>query len=250
MLVGAAELLAGRLDEAGDALRDAQVLAPLDRPVDEQFILGLLAFRSLRLGRLEAARAIVGPAGSSIPAQPVTTHAAVLVCAVSAAILAETGDARGARAQLEAARSHARITAQSPWLRVIVKLSCARAARLLGEADGAADALGRAGAILAEWPGAVLLDAMHADEVRALAAGPAEPATGHRPDADTVPELSAAERRVLALLPSSRSLREIGATMFVSRNTVKTHVSAIYRALGVSTREDAVARARVLGLID
>jgi LuxR family maltose regulon positive regulatory protein len=250
MLVGTAELLAGRFDEAGDALRDAQVLVPLGRPVDEHFVLGLLAFRSLCLGRLEAARATVSLAGTSVPTQATTTQGSVLVCALSAAILAESGDSRGARAHLDAATSRARITGPSPWLRAIVKLSCARAARLLGDVDGAVDALGLAGAILAEWPGASQLEAMHADETRALTAGPSAPATDDHEGAGGVPELSAAELRVLGMLPSSRSLREIGATMFVSRNTVKTHVSAIYRTLGVSTREDAVARARVLGLID
>ncbi|MFP5450866.1 MAG: LuxR C-terminal-related transcriptional regulator, partial [Thermoleophilia bacterium] len=112
------------------------------------------------------------------------------------------------------------------------------------------DALGRAGAVLAEWRGAALLEAMHAEEVRALEADPPTRSTDDNEATDAVPELSAAELRVLGMLPSLRSLREIGATMFVSRNTVKTHVSAIYRVLGVSTRQDAVARARVLGLID
>jgi LuxR family maltose regulon positive regulatory protein len=249
-LVGTAALLAGRLDEAGDALRDAQVLVPPGRLVEEQFVLGMLAFRSMSLGRLAATRATVSLAGTSVPAQSTTTQASVLICAVSAAILAESGDSRGARAQLEAAMSRARITVPSPWLRVIVKLCCARACRLLGDAAGATDALGRAGAVLAEWRGAALLEAMHAEEVRALEADPPTRSTDDNEATDAVPELSAAELRVLGMLPSLRSLREIGATMFVSRNTVKTHVSAIYRVLGVSTRQDAVARARVLGLID
>ena len=35
----------------------------------------------------------------------------------------------------------------------------------------------------------------------------------------------------------------------VSMNTVKTHTRAIYRKLGVSTREDAVQRGRALGIL-
>jgi len=63
------------------------------------------------------------------------------------------------------------------------------------------------------------------------------------------PELTEKERSILALLPSELSLREIGGTLFLSRNTIKTHIRGIYRKLGVGTRDDAVARARELDLI-
>lgn len=251
-LVGVAAMLGGRLDEAGEPLRDAQVLLPPGRPVDEQLILALLAFRALHLGRLEAARATAALAADAGTTAQGGTQAAALTCAVSAAILAETGDRRAARSQLGAARARARVTAPSPWLRVMVKLSCARAARVLGDVHAAADDLARVRAILAEWPGAPLLEGICAGEARSAAPEESAAREGTSPSGPSpaTAELSATELRVLAMLPSSRSLREIGAIMFVSRNTVKTHVSAIYRALGVSTREDAVARARLLGLID
>jgi LuxR family maltose regulon positive regulatory protein len=54
---------------------------------------------------------------------------------------------------------------------------------------------------------------------------------------------------VLRLLPSQLSQREIGAALYVSQNTVKTHTRGIYSKLGVTTREEAVARARELGLL-
>ncbi len=60
---------------------------------------------------------------------------------------------------------------------------------------------------------------------------------------------SEAEMRVLRLLAGPSSHRAIAKTLFLSPNTVKTHVSAINRKLGTSTRADAVARARELGLI-
>ncbi len=65
-----------------------------------------------------------------------------------------------------------------------------------------------------------------------------------------VQELTNAEMRVLEQLPTHRSLEEIGEHLYVSRNTVKTHTLSIYRKLGVSSRGDAVARARELALID
>ena len=60
--------------------------------------------------------------------------------------------------------------------------------------------------------------------------------------------LSPAELRVLEQLRTHRSLEEIGAHLFVSRNTVKSHTIAIYRKLGVSGRSAAVERAEELGL--
>jgi LuxR family transcriptional regulator, maltose regulon positive regulatory protein len=62
-------------------------------------------------------------------------------------------------------------------------------------------------------------------------------------------ELSDRELAVLRLLPSGLSAREIGDELFVSINTVKSHIKAIYRKLGATSREDAVQRGRELRLI-
>ena len=62
--------------------------------------------------------------------------------------------------------------------------------------------------------------------------------------------LTAAELRVLELLPTHLSPAEIGEALHISRNTVKGHLKAIYRKLEVSGRSDAVERARRLGLLD
>ena len=62
-------------------------------------------------------------------------------------------------------------------------------------------------------------------------------------------ELSERELEVLRLLPSSLSQREIAAELYVSFNTIRTHVSVIFRKLGVTSRAEAVARARELGLL-
>lgn len=62
--------------------------------------------------------------------------------------------------------------------------------------------------------------------------------------------LTTAELRVLSYLPTHLGFGTIAEELFVSRNTVKTHVAAVYRKLGVSSREGAVAEARRLGIVD
>jgi DNA-binding CsgD family transcriptional regulator len=58
---------------------------------------------------------------------------------------------------------------------------------------------------------------------------------------------SEAELAVLRLLASDLSAREIGAKLFLSPNTVRSHMRRIYRKLGVNSRAEAVARADALG---
>ena len=55
--------------------------------------------------------------------------------------------------------------------------------------------------------------------------------------------------RVLRLLPSALTLREIGDRLYLSLNTVKTHTRSLHRKLGVSCRGEAVERARALGIL-
>ncbi|EME18696.1 LuxR C-terminal-related transcriptional regulator [Rhodococcus triatomae] len=61
--------------------------------------------------------------------------------------------------------------------------------------------------------------------------------------------LTARERELLTELPSWRTAEQIAADLFVSVNTVKTHLRGIYRKLGVSTRQEAIAAARSCGLL-
>jgi LuxR family maltose regulon positive regulatory protein len=61
--------------------------------------------------------------------------------------------------------------------------------------------------------------------------------------------LSERERAVLRLLPALLSNPEIAGELYVSVNTVKTHIKTIYRKLDVTSRRDAVVRARELRLI-
>lgn len=62
-------------------------------------------------------------------------------------------------------------------------------------------------------------------------------------------DLSPGERRILRALCGPLTLREIAAELHVSRNTVKTQVSAVFRKLGTHSRSGAVARARECGML-
>jgi LuxR family maltose regulon positive regulatory protein len=62
-------------------------------------------------------------------------------------------------------------------------------------------------------------------------------------------DLSDRELAVLRLLATDLTQREIGEALYVSFNTVKTHVKSIFRKLDVATRADAVSRARELRLL-
>ena len=61
--------------------------------------------------------------------------------------------------------------------------------------------------------------------------------------------LSQAEARVLRYLPTKLSVPEIADEMYLSVNTVKTHMRHVYDKLGVHRRHEAVERARALGLL-
>ncbi len=67
-----------------------------------------------------------------------------------------------------------------------------------------------------------------------------------RSDATT---LSRRELDILLELPNLRTVEEIATSMFLSVNTVKTHLRSVYRKLGVSSRRDAVSVARRAGLL-
>ena len=61
--------------------------------------------------------------------------------------------------------------------------------------------------------------------------------------------LTDSERAVLCFLPSHMTNEEISQALFLSINTVKTHLRSAYRKLGVSSRREAIARGRRLGLL-
>jgi LuxR family maltose regulon positive regulatory protein len=75
-----------------------------------------------------------------------------------------------------------------------------------------------------------------------------EPADGHTAR-ELLDPLSDRETIVLRYLPTMMSNQEIAGELFVSVNTIKTHLKSIYRKLGASDRREAVRLARELRLI-
>ena len=111
--------------------------------------------------------------------------------------------------------------------------------RILGQRERAEAAIAEASSVLASSPDPGILAGQ-------LTAAKRSPRPGARPGQD----LTERERTVLKLLKAGLREREIGRELHVSRNTVHTHVQAIYRKLAVSTRADALERTRELGLLD
>jgi LuxR family maltose regulon positive regulatory protein len=79
-----------------------------------------------------------------------------------------------------------------------------------------------------------------------LLAGERRPAEAARPLREP---LSESETRILRFLPTNLSAPEIAAELYVSVNTVRTHMRHLYRKLGAHSRAQAVERARGLGLL-
>ena len=71
---------------------------------------------------------------------------------------------------------------------------------------------------------------------------------GTRPRPAFTTSLTAAELRILRLLPTSTYL-QIAATLYISRNTVKSELRSIYQKLGASSRAEAIERAVELRLL-
>jgi LuxR family transcriptional regulator, maltose regulon positive regulatory protein len=61
--------------------------------------------------------------------------------------------------------------------------------------------------------------------------------------------LTAGETRVLRYLPTHLATPEIAAELYLSANTVKTHLRHLYRKLGAHSRQEAVQRAQAIGLL-
>ena len=111
--------------------------------------------------------------------------------------------------------------------------------RALGERERSQAAITEARAVIGSCPDPGILTG------RLGTCGPS-PRPGIR-SADE--ELTGRELRVLQLLTSDLSERDIGQELYVSHNTVHSHVRSIYRKLGVSSRAHALQRTRELRLL-
>ena len=72
--------------------------------------------------------------------------------------------------------------------------------------------------------------------------------SGGQPASPAVP-LTSSELAVLRFLPSHMTNQEVAEALFLSINTVKTHLRSVYRKLGVTTRRQAIIRGGKLGLL-
>lgn len=103
---------------------------------------------------------------------------------------------------------------------------------------------------LADEAIAELHDCGRVPELAVQARRSLEQATARANGGEILEPPSDAELSVLDLLGSDLSAREIGVKLFLSPNTVRSHTRSIYRKLGVTSREAAVARATASGLLD
>jgi LuxR family maltose regulon positive regulatory protein len=88
--------------------------------------------------------------------------------------------------------------------------------------------------------------ALLADIVDLLRSGPAATTDRHLPLSE---ELSPAELRVLRYLPTNLTRPQIASELYLSVNTVNTHIRSVYSKLGTRDRSSAVGRARELRLL-
>jgi LuxR family transcriptional regulator, maltose regulon positive regulatory protein len=86
-----------------------------------------------------------------------------------------------------------------------------------------------------------------AGEAQALRARLSEERGSSAPGASA---LTAAELRLLPMLSTHLSFPQIAGELFLSRNTIKSQAVSPYRKLGASSRNQAVARSRELGLVE
>jgi LuxR family maltose regulon positive regulatory protein len=133
------------------------------------------------------------------------------------------------------------LTHALPVVSVQALLELARGYIALGDPDGAHAVLQQADDIFQQQPNLGVLLAQ-AGELRERLATMRRTGLG-------ASSLSAAELRLLPLLPSYLTFREIAERLYLSPHTVKSEAMSIYRKLGVASRSDAVQRAQQLGLL-
>ncbi len=241
LALGCSLMLLRRAQEAVPFLEEAAALGA-GRGSVALIALGELTQVALDEGRIDEAEArareglaLAGRLDLEEQTASACVHAAV------ACLGARSGDAR-ARAYLMRALPLLGRVGAFPWLSIQTRTVLGRVAIALGDLSLAESLLEEARRELARFPDAGTLPRLLAREEHALEAVRGGGGVLDEP-------LTNAERRVLELLPTHLSTREIGEALHVSRTTVKSHLGAIYRKLGVARRSDAVARARKHGLI-
>jgi LuxR family maltose regulon positive regulatory protein len=164
--------------------------------------------------------------------------------AVTARLAIAQGKGSRARHALAAAqRLRPMLTHALSWFSVQAQLELAAAHLDLGDPRGASTLYREAQEILRRRPRLGTLVA-RAEEIGSRIPETADASSGW------AATLTSAELRLLPLLTTHLSFREIADRLFVSRNTVKTQAISIYRKLDASSRSEAIERAVALGLVD
>jgi ATP/maltotriose-dependent transcriptional regulator MalT len=171
------------------------------------------------------------------------SYATPLVCAVRARTAMHRTDPPAVHQELaRAQRLRHLLTYALPHFAVQARIELARVHLALADLAGARMLMREVDDLLRRRPGLGTL-AGEAGTLRAqLASQPGASIPG-------VPALTAAELRLRPMLSTHLSFPEIAAEMVLSRHTIKTQANAIYRKLGTSSRSQAVARSRELGLL-
>src|SRR5205085_2580432 len=232
----AALLLAGDTARAESELVLAVELATA-AGATELAILGLCLRSLLAVSENEPsdAEAFAAEAASvSTLAPPAQSLVTLVLEVVGARNSARGGDLTEATAALERAdQLLPQATPAVPWLAAYALLELARVRLTLADADGARTLLRRVSDIFRVRPRLGVLVQRQAELDR-------QTHTLSEPEGRWASSLTPAEQRLLPLLATHLSFREIGERLYVSRNTVKTQAIAVYRKFGVTSRSAAI----------
>jgi LuxR family maltose regulon positive regulatory protein len=242
LMLAEAHLLAGDVDQAAVRfVETAAIEATTDNLIVTQAELALLGMDH---GRWAEASDHVKLALDMIDETRMHDYAtSVLAFAVAARLAVQRGDLNEANARLtQAMRARPSCTSALPWLAVRSRLQLAKVYWSTGDQATARHLLREIDDILVRRPALGALVAEVAQLRHVVSSSQRAGATGASP-------LTPAELRLLPYLQTHLTIREIAERTFVSRNTVSSQVSGIYRKLGVSSRTDAVEQATAVGLL-
>jgi LuxR family transcriptional regulator, maltose regulon positive regulatory protein len=240
--LGWALAFAGCPDEARPLLERGAVLAPRT----EQWLNAvgadcLLAYVDLEAGDVRSAERWALRAMDVLESHGLAdTATGAWASATLGAVLTRTGDRDEGERLLRFGVDRMRTTLE-PLLVIQVLLALTAALVARGAVDEGRRALGEAKDLIDACADPGILGNRWEEVSRSLAASTRSIVDGT--------ELTKRELEILRILPTRLSQREIGRRLFVSYNTVHSHIRSIYRKLGVSSRVDAVKRAREQGLL-
>ena len=246
LMQGIARVLCGDLDGGDECLEDAaSVGEQVGSPEDVAVALCERALVAMARSQWDRAEALADQARTVLRrARIEESFATPLICALRARAAMHRGDVPAARRELLSAQ-HLRslLTYALPHLAVQARLELARVHLALADPAGARTLMREVDDLLRRRPGLGTL----VGEATAIRARLSRDRGSSVPGASA---LTAAELRLLPLLSTHLSFPQIAEEMFLSRHTVKSQVTSIYRKLGVPSRSQAVARSRELGLLE